>query len=246
MKQKTVGFDRRIQLDWLDATAEWASQSMPVVEIRSRLDHLLERQIAGQGSHSARGKTITVLLHIWALVPDELRPLRDDALTLLCKRSGQDRLALHWGMCLSTYPFFRDVATATGRLLSLQGKAALSQITRRTAETWGERSTVLRAAQRIVRSLIDWQVLTETDERGVFTSAPQIEIRNGDGISAWLVEAVLSNSERRARPLANVLTDSAFFPFVVRLSSRELAHSPRLEMFRQGMDQDVVMLKTLG
>ena len=59
---------------------------------------------------------------------------------------------VHWGMCLATYPFFRDVAAATGRLLALQESAALSQIVRRMAESWSERTTATRAVQRVVRS----------------------------------------------------------------------------------------------
>ena len=246
MQQKAIGFDRKIQLDWLEATAQWASEGLAVAEIRSRLDNFLESQVAGEGPHRARGKTVTVLLHIWMQVPDELRPLRNEALILFRNRTGRDRLVLHWGMCLSTYPFFRDVAAATGRLLGLQGKAALSQITRRTAEVWGERSTVARAAQRIVRSLIDWRILMETEERGVFAPSPRIRVTDGDGTSAWLVEAALSNSERRARALNSVLTNSAFFPFVLQISPRELIGSPRLEVYRQGLDEDIVMLKMPG
>ena len=79
--------------------------------------------MAGDGPHSARGKTMTVLLHVWTTVPDAAVPLRDDALALLRGRTGRDRLPLHWGMCLATYPFFRDVAATTGRLLALQGTA---------------------------------------------------------------------------------------------------------------------------
>lgn len=242
-RRHIIGFDRKIKLSWLDATVDWTAQGLPVAEIRSRLENLLEDQVAGEGTHSARGKTITVLLHIWSLTPDQLTPLRDDALTLLRKRSGRDRLPLHWGMCISTYPFFRDVAATTGRLLGLQGKAALSQIIRRTVESWGERSTVTRAAQRVVRSLVAWRVLLETEERGIFAAAPRIEISNGEGIGAWLIEAAISNSDRRARPLRSLLTSSAFFPFVLRLSPRELAGSPRLEVHRQGLDEALVVLR---
>ena len=123
MTHKLVGFDRKIHLSWLDATADWASQGLPAADIRQRLDRLLDGQVAGIGSHSARGKTMTVLMHVWVLVPDTLVPLRDDGLLLLRDWGEDSRLPLHWGMCLAGYPFFRDVASTTGRLLSLQGSA---------------------------------------------------------------------------------------------------------------------------
>ena len=242
-KRRTIGFDRKIKLAWLDATADWAAQGLSVTDIRTRLEQLLEGKVAGVGTHSARGKTITVLLHIWVLVPDSLVPLRDDGLALLRDRSGRDRWPLHWGMGVATYPFFRDVAATTGRLLTLQGTAALSQITMRMAEAWGERSTVTRAIQRVIRSLVQWGVLKETTERGVFSATPRIEVTNGDGTSSWLVEAGISNCDHPTRLLRSLLASSAFFPFALRLSPRELASSPRLEVHRQGLDEDVVMLR---
>ena len=155
----------------LDATAEWTLQGLSVPEIRAQLERLLDGQVAGEGPHSARGKTMTVLLHVWTAVPDAAVPLRDDALALLRGRTARERLALHWGMCLATYPFFRDVAATTGRLLALQGEAALSQIVRRMAESWGGRSTLKRAVQRVVRSFVEWGVLAESGDRGVFSPA---------------------------------------------------------------------------
>ena len=165
MEHRLVGFDRKIRLSWLDATADWAAQGLSAAAIRKRLDRLLDDQIAGKGWHSARGKTITVLMHVWVLVPDTLVPLRDDGLLLLRDRGEDGRLPLHWGMCLAGHPFFRDVTSTTGRLLSLQGTAALSQIVRRVTESWGTRSTVTRTVQRIVRSFVAWGVVVETVDR---------------------------------------------------------------------------------
>ena len=169
--RRIIGFDRKVRLSWLDATAEWTMQGLSAPEIRAQLERLLDGQVAGEGPHSARGKTMTVLLHVWMAVPDLAVPLRDDALTLLRGRTGRDRLPLHWGMCLATYPFFRDVAATTGRLLALQGEASLSQVVRRMAETWGERSTLKRAVQRVVRSFVEWGVLAESGDRGIFSPA---------------------------------------------------------------------------
>ena len=197
MTHKLVGFDRKIHLSWLDATADWASQRLPAADIRKQLDRLLDGQVAGIGSHSARGKTMTVLMHVWVLVPDPLVLLRDDGLLLLRDRGEDSRLPLHWGMCLAGYPFFRDVASTTGRLLSLQGSAALSQIVRRMTESWGTRSTVTRAVQRIVRSFVAWGVVVETEERGIIAPAPKIAVHD-PAVGAWLLEAGIADGVRRA------------------------------------------------
>ena len=180
--RRIIGFDRKIRLSWLDATVEWTAQGLSAAEARAQLERLLDGQVAGDGPHSARGKTMTVLLHVWKAVPDAAVPLRDDGLALLSSRCGRDRLPLHWGMCLATYPFFRDVAATTGRLLALQGTAALSQIVRRMAESWGERSTLTRAVQRVVRSCVEWGVLVETGGRGTYSCAEKIAVPDRDGI----------------------------------------------------------------
>ena len=170
-------------------------------------------------------------------------PLRDDALTLLRGRTGRDRLPLHWGMCLATYPFFRDVAATTGRLLALQGNAALSQIVRRMAESWGERTTVARAVQRVVRSCVEWGVLVETSRRGVFSPAEKV-VASGDAVGPWLLEAGLLSSGRREYPLRGLVDGASFYPLDLALSVGDVSRSPRLELCRQGLDEDVVVLKT--
>ncbi len=244
MKRQTIGFDRKIQLDWLDATAEWVAQGRPTAEIRGQLEQLLEGKVAGVGAHSARGKTMTVLMHIWVLVPDTLIPLRDDGLAIIRGRSGRDRLTLHWGMCMATYPLFRDVASTTGRLLALQETATLSQIVRRMTESWGERSTLPRAVQRVVRSFVDWGVLVEANEPGIFTAAPKIAVPSLDG--AWLMEAIVSASEGRGQPFRSLIGAPAFFPFGMKLTPSDLHGRGRLEIHRQGLDEDFVMLKEKG
>lgn len=238
---RIIGFDRRIRLEWLDAAAEGASAGLAPADLRLRLVRRLEGELAGGDTpHQARGKTATVLLHVWVRVPAALAPLRDDALDLLSGRAGRDRLPLHWGLCLAGYPFFRDVAAATGRLLALQRTAALAPIVRRVTETWGARTTVTRAAQRIVRSFVDWGALAETGERGVYAPAPRMAAC-GSGIGPWLIEAGLASSGRSAVFLGELLRSPACFPFDLRASARDLARRPRLELVREGRE-DIVRL----
>ena len=241
--RRIIGFDRKVRLSWLDATAEWTMQGLSAPEIRAQLERLLDGQVAGEGPHSARGKTMTVLLHVWMAVPDLAVPLRDDALTLLRGRTGRDRLPLHWGMCLATYPFFRDVAATTGRLLALQGEASLSQVVRRMAETWGERSTLKRAVQRVVRSFVEWGVLAESGDRGIFSPAAKVVVSD-DGVGPWLVEAGLVSRGCREYPLRGLVDGASFYPLGLALSVGDVSRSSRLELYRQGLDEDVVVLKS--
>lgn len=243
MRKTIIGFDRKIRLQWLDATAAWAAQQLPTTEIRMKLDKLLEGVVSGSGSHSARGKTKTVLLHIWALVPDRLVPLRDDGLILLNERSSKDRLTLHWGMCVATYPFFRDVATITGRLLAVQGNATLPQVMRRMTEVWGDRSTLIRAVQRVIRCFVDWGVLQETEHRGIFCSTQKQSVAGDRALALWMLEAAVSNGDTRSRPFRSVISYPAFFPFSLELPPHEVSYSSRLELHRFGLDEDVVVLR---
>ncbi len=78
-----IGFDRKIELDWLDATAAQVAAGAGDREIRDYLWKLLDGEVAGDSFNSARGKTVTVLRHIWSRVPEPVLPLRERALALL-------------------------------------------------------------------------------------------------------------------------------------------------------------------
>ena len=238
-----VGFDRKVRTSWLDATARLAAEGLSPAVIRAQLDDLLDGQVSGKGPHSARGKTMTVLCRVWVTVPDRVVPLRDDALSVLDGGRVPDLRPLHWGMCLTTYPFFRDVAAITGRLLSLQGSVALAMVTRRIVERWGARSTVLRASQRVVRSMVDWGVLIETERRGFFHSGPAIAVQEGGAWAGWLLEAALVASGRQSMRFGTLIRHPILFPFGGVATIRDAMARPRLELLREGAGEDVVGLR---
>ena len=241
-----VGFDRKIRSEWLDETARLAAQGLALSDIRQRLEAALAGQVAGEGPHSARGKTRTVLLRIWVTVPDGAEPLRDEGLAVVANGMPLDLRPLHWGMCLATHPFFRDVAAITGRLLSLQGSVALSAVTRRVTEAWGARSTVLRASQRVVRSMVDWGALRETERRGVFRAGRRFRIghdaRAASGLGGWLVEAALLASGRQSMRMLSIARHPMLFSVQWSPTPRDVMDRPRLELLREGAGEDVVGL----
>ncbi len=237
--QRAIGFDRKVRLGWLDATAEWTARGIPLGEIRSKLDLLLEGEVEGE---AARKKTKSVLLRSWLLVPEDLRPLRDEGLALLAERSGRDRLPLHWGMVCANYPVVWEVASVVGRLLRLQDNVSLAQLRRRVVETYGERSTLIRASQRILRSFSDWGVLIEAQEKGAYLPAPAHPVTD-EKLATWLVEAALHTTGSGLGVLPVVLGAPALFPFKIgRLSTRVLEENSRLKLYHQGRDEDLVAL----
>lgn len=142
---------------------------------------------------------------------------------------------------MAVYPFFGTVAEATGRLLQLQGSAGAAQVQRRVRERLGERATVSRAARRILRAFIDWGMLLETGEKGVYRGAPKNEIDNAR-LAVWAACAVLAARCGEARPLSGVLRGPQLFPFDIALPTvNELDDCDALEVTRHGIDHEIIL-----
>lgn len=238
----TIGLDRRIDIEWLDAAAAQAAAGRTPEEIRAYLKVLLDGVVRGEGHSSARGKTITVLSHIWGDVPPRATGLRGRALELLPEVSADERAALHWAMLVGTYPIFVDVAAAAGRLIKLQGRFTLALLTRRLITTWGDRSTIRRAAQRIVRSMVQWEVLRDTETRGEYEAATRPR-RVGPTAGALLIEALLVDARDAAIPLDQLISHPAIFPFDLDVNASHVRGASQFRVHRQGLDSDFVELQ---
>ncbi|OIQ09535.1 hypothetical protein MOOR_09200 [Moorella thermoacetica] len=239
MMNSNIGFDRRIKLDWLDATAWKAGTEGNVDEVRKYLNELLRTEYKNK---EARRKTITVLTRIWVRVPDEHQVLQRRGLKILLESDPGTRLWLHWGMTLLAYPFFRDIAMIIGRLLTLQNEVSLQQISRRLSEQWGERSSVHRACQRVVRSMVDWSVLNDTSMKGVYVPAAKKKVSTED-VQLWFLEALLRSEPTPIMPLQQLLQIPSAFPFHLDISLLAIRQSKQLEIQRQGLDLDMVVIR---
>jgi len=142
-------------------------------------------------------------------------------------------------MMLGTYPIFSDVTAAAGRLLMLQGQFTLTHLTRRLVDAWGERSTLERAVQRIVRSMIQWGALRDTATRGMYEKAT-VHRKVGPAVSKVLIEALLLDAEETSIPFAQLVGHPAIFPFDIDLSAGQIRDAPHFRVHRQGLDSDVV------
>ena len=245
-RQTQIGFSQRIRLEWFEQTADLILAGNDRTLIKETLQILLQDSVSVGGSavRCNREKVITILLKTWFTVPSELEQLREDGLNILQGLDRKDRIVVHWGMVLAAYPFWGAVAAHTGRLLRLQGTAAAAHVQRRVKEEYGERETASRAARRVLRSFIDWGVLKETHDKGVYNLGQLYTVEEPELI-AWLVEASLHSRLDRAAAVRDLLDSPSIFPF--RMSHFAADHvaslSPRLDLLRHGLDDRLVILR---
>jgi hypothetical protein len=240
----STGFNRRVKLEWFERTAQLVRTGATRAEVRQELDQYLSDYLA-IGSHApgnARTKTIQVLSQCWVTPPEQVQPLRDDALDLWDDLSRPQHLVLHWGLAMAVYPFFGIVAELVGRLLQLQGSAGAAQVQRRLAEKLGERNTVARNGRYVLRTFADWGVLVDTAEKGVYRAAPSHPIAQ-PRVQSWLVEALLVSVNGHAISARSIGSSPRLFPFDMPPFSRDVLDGcPRIEIFRQGVAEEMVLL----
>ena len=238
-----IGFSQRIRLDWLEYTANAVLAGSPEGEIVTALrERLRERfSLGGDRVSGNRDKAVSILTRVWVTVPDERRPLRDEGLDLLRQADADDRMLVHWCMCMAAYPFFGAVADTAGRLLRLQGTAAAAQIQRRLRERLGERETVARAARRVLRAFIDWGVLVETGGKGLYRGAAKRIAEDGP-ITVWVLKAMLSAGGGTPQSPSALLRAPRLFPFEIALPSpAELEACGAFEVVRHGLDHEMLL-----
>ncbi len=239
-----IGFSQRIQLDWLEYTANLELAGNTSSEIAAELNERLRNKLS-VGSDSRRGtrhKAITILTKVWVNVPEGRENLRNQAIRLLPRESPTDRMFIHWCMCMAAYPFFGQVAHTTGRLLRLQGTAGAAQVQRRLRERLGERETVARAARRVLRTFIDWGVLQETGTRGIYRGAGKRAAGSSAELGLWAIQAVLfARCGRRKSPEA-LMHGPHMFPFnAPPPSRRQMETCDALELTHHGLNNDVLV-----
>lgn len=240
-----IGFSQRIQLEWLEMTANMILAGHTRSEIQTLLNDFLQDKLSiGNNTKSTnRRKAISILLKIWVGVPKNLEPLKNEGLEHLRRLPNEQHLSVHWGITMAVYPFFGVVAETVGRLLRLQGTFAAASVQRRIKEQLGDKETVSRAARRVLRCFVDWGVLQDTSEKGIYQAAP-LQFLEDKKLAAWLIEAALVASKADCGSIAAITQSPALFPFsVTQFNFRDLETNQRLDLFRQGLDENMVALR---
>jgi hypothetical protein len=239
--RKVVGISQKIKRAWLDAVLDRLAKTTDRAELRTFLDEHLKGDLPGTES---RAKASGIILRDWTDIPAERVALRDRAVALLPRISGQERIWLHWGMTALAYPFFRDTAEVVGRLLALQDDFTTTQVQGRMLTTWGDRATSKEAVQKLITSLVDWEVLRSTKTKGHFLLARKITASIPD-LELWLLEALMGASAADEIEAQQLLRLPESFPFKLSVGVADLRRHESFNIHRQGLDTDMVSLRKL-
>lgn len=240
--RQTVGITNKIKRTWLDAASDHIVTQSEESSLRIFLNNQLEQDQAGP---EARSKSIGIITKIWYKIPPERLPLRNRALLLLPRITGEERIWLHWGMTALAYPFFRDAVEVVGRLLALQDDFNSTQVKTRMMATWGDRITTNLAAKKLINTLVDWGVLRSTKIRGHYLLARKLTASIPE-LQLWLLEALLGASTADEIEAQQLLRLPEAFPFSISIGVTDLRRYDGFEIHRQGLDMDMVAVRKIN
>ncbi len=238
LKLPQVGFDRFIAYQWVEYTLDLAIREANDIERRSVLKNWLQTQM--EGVEAAR-KTYNLLARIWFVDYPETAHLRAEALRVSQEITHQERIALHWGMCLANFHFFNDAVAIAGRLIRLQSEFSLPVIQQRLLEQYSNQGTIPRSAARVFQSVRDWQTIIPLAD-GQYGPAIPIAIAHS-GLISLLVACALQHKTQQAWPLTDVLRLPELFPFnLAHDGTQALRSSPLINIHREGSNQEILTL----
>lgn len=237
--RNTVGISHRLKRAWLDDLLDRLAQTRDEKELRAFVDQRLRDELPGK---DARAKAAGILLRVWSGVEPKHVALRDRAVALLPRISGQERIWLHWGMAALAYPFFRDLAEVIGRMLMLQDDITNAQVQTRLKTAWGDRETSKEAAGKLITSMVDWEVLRATKTKGHFLLARKMTTSVTD-LQLWLLEAMLAASDSDEIEAHQLLRLPELFPFSFTASVGDLRRHEGFNIHRQGLDMEMVSIR---
>ena len=236
---KEIGFLNYIRLEWLDAALAHHISSKNIKAVKKNLYDLIEKEIQ---SKEVTRKTIDALTRTWIRIPSKDRSLQEDAMKFYDEISPSKKLLLHWGMLLIRFPFFRDVCYYIGLLDSIQKEIPVKKLHQKMIEKWGHRTSMIRALDRVIQSMIEWNVITKSNSF-LYVNEP-IEIKEID-LLLWFLECLSKAENAQTMTYENLVSSLTKFPFVINLPSYYVKKSKRFEYYIQGTNLETISLKNV-
>jgi hypothetical protein len=237
-KKVTIGFDRYIEKQWIDQTAKWVVQGKDRAELHMLIDDYLLPYIKGETSLR---KTKNVLFGCWVNQTKKNQAFKLQAFELWKHVKPEDRLIIHWGLAMASYPYFASVVRQIGRLDRLQGDVHSKALQKRVVELHGDTESVRRAVSRLLQSLTQWGVLEQLNT-STFSVKRRLVSTDRELLS-WLAVSPLLCSDRVRIDVAEIYSDTAFFPFIIDNKFMIPEANDMIDVIHQGVSEKVIGIK---
>ncbi len=236
--QPLVGFDRYIAFEWLEKTAHWVMEGNSTKEMHEFIDDYLLTFISGETS---KRKTKNVLFGAWVNSDLKNGDFKEQAKKLYQTTSKNERIAIHYGMIIASYPFFLSLSKVLGRLFKLQDDVSRKEFYRRCIEVHGDRDSIKRAAARYLQSLVEWRLL-DGSEKGTVKPFSKICLEN-PVLVTWLLSSVIFSCGKDRLSVDDIVSDPAWFPFEITYSAFQIGQAPLLEVDHQSAGSTLISLR---
>jgi hypothetical protein len=227
---KGIGFNRTLTLKWLNAAANLRSQTEDPASIRQGLEIMLLEDMKGV---EARRKTIDILVNVWVKSSSLSPILYQKALDLLPEISEPQRVWLHYGLILIYYPFFRQCTAIIGQIARVHETFTRQMVKERLAGEMGHFGDLNRAAERLMASLEDWNILVQQNKNENRLVQPPLIIEQ-TGVQAWLLACALFSHPAEELPFADLINLPELFPFRFSITLDDLRRNGQFIIQRQG------------
>jgi hypothetical protein len=227
---KGIGFNRTITFKWLNAAANLRSQTADLATIRQGLELVLLDDMKGV---EARRKTIDVLVNIWLKSGSVSPSLYKSALDLLPEISEPKRVWLHYGLILIYYPFFRQCTAIIGQIARVRDTFTRQMVKERLAGEMGHFGDLNRSTERLMASLVDWNILTQQNKNENRLVVPSLNIEQSD-VQRWLLACALFSHPAEELPFADLINLPELFPFRFSITLDDLRRNNQFTIQRQG------------
>lgn len=212
---KMIGFSRNLKLAWLNKTIELMEVYGSSDEIKEQLNEYLKFEIT---SPTNLRKTREILMHIWVYDHPVSARIREKGLAL-ARKYPKERLPIHWGMILSVFPVFMDMATVIGKLAEFEEEFTTAQIRQKLFDEWGERTTILHSSAKLLQTMKDFGTIDM-----VKTGRYQIcrtKIRKPE-VVAFLVYSLMNCENSSYRTVEQLNHFKCLFPFDYQVSREQI------------------------
>ena len=239
MTDKEIGFNRHIYLPWLDETAALCSTTDNSAEIRQRLEAILAPNIQGV---ETRRKAIDILLNIWFKTKTTFPGLWQDAIDSFQTTSLNDRIWLHYGLTLVTYPFVRECLQIIGQSSRSGSTFTKIMVRDRLIAQRGQLGSLERSLRYVLASLRQWGVVIGTNHKYVYQANTRAFSTSQSSLELWLLACTLQAHPAEVIPFDDLMRLTELFPFRFSVTMDHLHMDKRFDIHREGSGWEMVGL----